>query len=145
MVKVFLRDILLPINTKAMISFHSQNVPIIEDNMKIAEIVLTNNKRTGDNWDGFGFITDDATLSEIVMAVINGTVDAVKVKCQDDAHKNNKPESDTIVGFPVFTVYYDNQKLQFAMVALGFYNEDFEKSMRNFTIYANGDNSISVQ
>lgn len=128
-----------------MISFHSQNVPIIEDNMKIAEIVLTNNKWTGDNLGGFGFITDDATLSEIVMAVINGTVDAVKVKCQDDAHKNDKPESDTIVGFPVFTVDYDNQKLQFAMVALGFYNYDASESMRNFIIYADGDKSISVQ
>ena len=113
--------------------------------MKIAEIVLTNNKWTGDNWSGFGFITDDATLSEIVMAVINGTVDAVKVKCQDDAHKDNKPEADTIVGFPAFTVDYDNQKLQFAMVALGFYNDDASKSVRDFTIYADGDKSISTQ
>lgn len=67
-----------------MIFFHSQNVPIIEDSMKIAEIRLTNNDSNQDQWRYFGFITDDTTLSKIVMSMINGTIDAVKVVCQDD-------------------------------------------------------------
>lgn len=50
--KVYLRDILLPLNTynTAMLGFHSQNVPIIieEDDMKFAKLPLPTN--SGGGW-----------------------------------------------------------------------------------------------
>lgn len=126
-----------------MVSFHSQNVPIIEDNMKIAEIVLTNNKTTNLNWSYMGFVTNDATLSEIVMAYINGKIQGVRVVCRDDAHASTNAIQ--ITGFPIITMDSDNQSLQFGMKDFGFLTDDSTKSLQNFKIYANGDKKMTIR
>lgn len=64
-----------------MLGFHSQNVPIIieEDDMKFAEIKLENNKTTGKNWAFIGFVTSEDVLSQIVMDLIYGSIDGIKL------------------------------------------------------------------
>lgn len=64
-----------------MLGFHSQNVPIIieEDDMKFAEIKLENNKTTGKNWALIGFVTPEDVLSRIVMDLIYGSIDGIKL------------------------------------------------------------------
>ena len=126
-----------------MVSFHSQNVPIIEDNMKIAEIVLTNNKTTKPNWSHMGFVTDDATLSEIVMAYINGEIQGVRVVCRDDAYAPTNAIQ--ITGFPIITMYSDNQSLQFGMKDFVFLIDDNTESLQNFKIYADGDKEMTIR
>lgn len=126
-----------------MVSFHSQNVPIIEDNMKIAEIVLTNNKTTNPNRSYMGFVTDDATLSEIVMAYINGEIQGVRVVCRDDAHASTNAIQ--ITGFPIIIMDSDNQSLQFGMKDFGFLTDDSTESLQNFKIYADGDKEMTIR
>ena len=126
-----------------MVSFHSQNVPIIEDNMKIAEIVLTNNKTTNPNWSYMGFVTDDATLPEIVMAYINGEIQGVRVVCRDDAHASTNAIQ--ITGFPIISMDSDNQSLQFGMKDFGFLTDDSTESLQNFKIYADGDKEMTIR
>lgn len=49
----------------SLLLFHQGNVPIIEDDMKFAEIKLENNKTTGKNWALIGFVTPEDVLSEL--------------------------------------------------------------------------------
>lgn len=60
MVKIYLRDIFLihkPYDMSLLL-FHQGNVPIIEDDMKFAEIKLENNKTSGQTWGYIGFVTE---------------------------------------------------------------------------------------
>lgn len=63
----------------SLLLFHQGNVPIIEDDMKFAEIKLENNKTTGKNWALIGFVTPEDVLSRIVMDLIYGSIDGIKL------------------------------------------------------------------
>lgn len=47
----------------SLLLFHQGNVPIIEDDMKFAEIKLENNKTTGKSWALIGFVTHQRMYS----------------------------------------------------------------------------------
>jgi hypothetical protein len=63
----------------SLLLFHQGNVPIIEDDMKFAEIKLENNKTTGKSWALIGFVTPEDVLSRIVMDLIYGSIDGIKL------------------------------------------------------------------
>lgn len=63
----------------SLLLFHQGNVPIIEDDMKFAEIKLENNKTTGKSWAYIGFVTPEDVLSQIVMDLIYGRIDGIKL------------------------------------------------------------------
>lgn len=74
----------------SLLLFHQGNVPIIEDDMKFAEIKLENNKTTGKNWAFIGFVTPEDVLSRIVMDLIYGRIDGIKLVMDLDSFKKSK-------------------------------------------------------
>lgn len=74
----------------SLLLFHQGNVPIIEDDMKFAEIKLENNKTTGKNWALIGFVTPEDVLSQIVMDLIYGSIDGIKLVMDLTAFKKSK-------------------------------------------------------
>ena len=97
-----------------MLGFHSQNVPIIieEDDMKFAEIKLENNKTTGKNWAYIGFVTPEDVLSQIVLDLIYGRIDGLKLVMDLTSLRGpSTPEGTHIVGFPYYHLDFDNWKL----------------------------------
>ena len=151
MVRVYLRDILLPLNTynTAMLGFHSQNVPIIieEDDMKFAEIKLENNKTTGKSWALIGFVTPEDVLSRIVMDLIYGSIDGIKLVMDLTALKGpSTPEGTHIVGFPYYHLDFDNQKLTIKVNNSGIQmpTDDGVQIIDYITIYADGDLDIQL-
>ena len=149
--KVYLRDILLPLNTynTAMLGFHSQNVPIIieEDDMKFAEIKLENNKITGKSWSFIGFVTPEGVLSQIVMDLIYGRIDGIKLVMDLTASIGPiNPEGTHIVGFPYYRLDFDNQKLTIKVNNSGIQmpTDDGVQIIDYITIYADGDLDIQL-
>ena len=149
--KVYLRDILLPLNTynTAMLGFHSQNVPIIieEDDMKFAEIKLENYKTTGKSWSFIGFVTPKDVLSRIVMDLIHGSIDGIKLVMDLTAFQGpSSPEGTHIVGFPYYHLDFDNQKLTIKVNNSGIQmpTDDQSQIINYITIYANGDLDIQL-
>lgn len=129
----------------SLLLFHQGNVPIIEDDMKFAEIKLENNKTTGKNWALVGFVTPESVLSQIVMDLIYGRIDGIKLVMDLTASKNSSaPKGTHVVGFPCYDLDFDNQKLTIKVddsgiqmpTALGVQKID------NIIIYANGDLDI---
>lgn len=129
-----------------MLGFHSQNVPIIiEDDMKFAEIKLENNKTTGKSWAFIGFVTPEDVLSQIVMDLIYGRIDGIKLVMDLTAFKSpSTPEGTHIVGFPCYHLDFDNQKLTIRVNDSGIQMPtDDQVSIINYiTIYADGDLDI---
>lgn len=132
-----------------MLGFHSQNVPIIieEDDMKFAEIKLENNKTTGKNWAFIGFVTPEDVLSQIVMDLIYGRIDGIKLVMDLTAFKSpSTPEGTHIVGFPYYHLDFDNQKLTIKVNNSGIQmpTDDQVQIIDYITIYADGDLDIGL-
>lgn len=132
-----------------MLGFHSQNVPIIieEDDMKFAEIKLENNKTTGKNWAFIGFVTPEDVLSQIVMDLIYGRIDGIKLVMDLTAFRSpSTPEGTHIVGFLCYHLDFDNQKLTIKVNNSGIQmpTDDGVQIIDYITLYANGDLDIQL-
>lgn len=131
----------------SLLLFHQGNVPIIEDDMKFAEIKLENNKTTGKNWAFIGFVTPEDVLSQIVMDLIYGRIDGIKLVMDLTAFKNPSTSEEThIVGFPYYHLDFDNQKLTIKVNNSGIQmpTDDAVQIIDYITIYANGDLNIEL-
>lgn len=131
----------------SLLLFHQGNVPIIEDDMKFAEIKLENNKTTGKNWAYIGFVTPEDVLSQIVMDLIYGRIDGIKLVMDLTALKSpSTPEGTHIVGFPYYHLDFDNQKLTIKVNNSGIQmpTDDQAQIIDYITIYANGDLDIRL-
>lgn len=132
-----------------MLGFHSQNVPIIieEDDMKFAEIKLENNKTTGKSWAYIGFVTPEDVLSRIVMDLIYGRIDGIKLVMDLTALRSpSTPEGTHTVGFPYYHLDFDNQKLTIKVNNSGIQmpTDDQSQIIDYITLYANGDLDIQL-
>ena len=132
-----------------MLGFHSQNVPIIieEDDMKFAEIKLENNKTTGKNWAFIGFVTPEDVLSRIVMDLIYGSIDGIKLVMDLTALRSPSTSGGThIVGFPYYHLDFDNQKLTIKVNNSGIQmpTDDGVQIIDYITLYADGDLDIQL-
>ena len=132
-----------------MLGFHSQNVPIIieEDDMKFAEIKLENNKTTGKNWALIGFVTPEDVLSRIVMDLIYGRIDGIKLVMDLTALRSpSTPEGTHIVWFPYYHLDFNNQELEIMLNNSGIQmpTDDQVQIIDYITIYADGDLDIQL-
>ena len=92
--------------------FHQGNVPIIEDDMKFAEIKLENNKSTNPNWAYIGFVTEVSVLKQIITDLIEGRIDGIKLVMDLTASQSPTfPEGVHIIGFPSFDINFDLRKV----------------------------------
>lgn len=131
----------------SLLLFHQGNVPIIEDDMKFAEIKLENDKTTGKNWAFIGFVTPEDVLSQIVMDLFYGRVDGIKLVMDLTAFKSpSTPKGTHIVGFPYYHLDFDNQKLTIKVNNSGIEmpTDDAVQIIDYITIYANGDLDIKL-
>lgn len=131
----------------SLLLFHQGNVPIIEDDMKFAEIKLENNKTTGKSWAFIGFVTPEDVLSQIVMDLIYGSIDGIKLVMDLTALKSSStPEGTHIVGFPYYHLDFDNQKLTIKVNNSGIQmpTDDGVQIIDYITIYANGNLDIQL-
>lgn len=131
----------------SLLLFHQGNVPIIEDDMKFAEIKLENTKTTGKNWTYIGFVTPEDVLSQIVMDLIYGSIDGIKLVMDLTALRSpDTPEGTHIVGFPYYHLDFDNQKLTIKVNNSGIQmpTDDGVLIIDYITLYANGDLDIQL-
>lgn len=131
----------------SLLLFHQSNVPIIEDDMKFAEIKLENNKITGKSWAFIGFVTPKDVLSQIVMDLIYGSIDGIKLVMDLTALRNPSiPEGILIVGFPCYHLDFNNQKLTIKVNNSGIQmpTDDGTQIIDYITIYANGNLDIQL-
>ena len=131
----------------SLLLFHQGNVPIIEDDMKFAEIKLENNKTTGKSWAYIGFVTPEDVLSRIVMDLIHGSIDGIKLVMDLTALRNPSTSKGThIVGFPYYHLDFDNQKLTIKVNNSGIQmpTDDGVQIIDYITIYANGNLDIQL-
>lgn len=131
----------------SLLLFHQGNVPIIEDDMKFAEIKLENNKTTGKNWAFIGFVTPEDVLSRIVMDLIYGSIDGIKLVMDLTALRSpSTPEGTHIVGFPYYHLDFDNQKLTIKVNNSGIQmpTDDQVQIIDYITLYADGDLDIQL-
>ena len=131
----------------SLLLFHQGNVPIIEDDMKFAEIKLENNKTTGKSWALIGFVTPENVLSRIVMDLIHGSIDGIKLVMDLTALRSpSTPEGTHIVGFPYYHLDFENQKLTIKVNNSGIQmpTDDGVQIIDYITIYANGNLDIQL-
>lgn len=131
----------------SLLLFHQGNVPIIEDDMKFAEIKLENNKTTGKSWALIGFVIPENVLSRIVMDLIHGSIDGIKLVMDLTALRSpSTPEGTHIVGFPYYHLDFDNQKLTIKVNNSGIQmpTDDQVQIIDYITLYANGDLDIKL-
>lgn len=131
----------------SLLLFHQGNVPIIEDDMKFAEIKLENNKTTGKSWAFIGFVTPEDVLSQIVMDLIYGRIDGIKLVMDLTAFRSpSTPEGTHIVGFPYYHLDFNNQKLTIKVNNSGIQmpTDDQSQIIDYITIYANGNLDIRL-
>lgn len=131
----------------SLLLFHQGNVPIIEDDMKFAEIKLENNKTTGKSWAFIGFVTPEDVLSRIVMDLIYGRIDGIKLVMDLTALRNPGTSGGThIIGFPYYHLDFDNQKLTIKVNNSGIQmpTDDGVQIIDYITIYANGNLDIQL-
>ena len=131
----------------SLLLFHQGNVPIIEDDMKFAEIKLENNKTTGKSWAFIGFVTPEDVLSQIVMDLIYGRIDGIKLVMDLTALRSpSTPEGTHIVGFPYYHLDFDNQKLTLKVNNSGIQmpTDDGVQIIDYITIYADGGLDIQL-
>lgn len=130
----------------SLLLFHQGNVPIIEDDMKFAEIKLENGKTTGKSWASIGFVTPEDVLPQIVMDLIYGRIDGIKLVMDLTAFKGpSTPEGTHIVGFPYYLLNFDNQKLTIEVNSSGIQmpTDDQAQIIDYIILYANG--SLDIQ
>lgn len=131
----------------SLLLFHQGNVPIIEDDMKFAEIKLENNKTTGKSWAFIGFVTPENVLSRIVMDLIYGSIDGIKLVMDLTALRSpSTPKGTLIVGFPYYPLDFNNQKLTIKVNNSGIQmpTDDGAQIIDYITIYANGNLDIRL-
>lgn len=131
----------------SLLLFHQGNVPIIEDDMKFAEIKLENFKTTGKNWAFIGFVTPEDVLSQIRMDLFYGRIDGIKLVMDLTALKSpSTPEGTRIVGFPYYHLDFDNQKLIIKVNNSGIQmpTDDGVQIIDYITLYADGDLDIRL-
>lgn len=131
----------------SLLLFHQGNVPIIEDDMKFAEIKLENNNTTGKSWALIWFVTPEDVLSQIVMDLIYGRIDGIKLVMDLTALKSpSTPEGTHIVGFPYYHLDFDNQKLTIKVNNSGIQmpTDDGVQIIDYITLYADGDLDIQL-
>lgn len=130
----------------SLLLFHQGNVPIIEDDMKFAEIKLENNKTTGKSWALIGFVTPEDVLSRIVMDLIYGRIDGIKLVMDLAFKGSSTPEGTHIIGFPYYHLNFDNQKLTIKVNNSGIQmpTDDGVQIIDYITIYANGNLDIQL-
>lgn len=131
----------------SLLLFHQGNVPIIEDDMKFAEIKLENNKTTGKTWSLIGFVTPEDVLPQIVMDLIYGRIDGIKLVMDLTALRSpSTPEGTHIVGFPYYHLDFNNQKLTIKVSNSGIQmpTDDGVQIIDYITIYANGNLDIQL-
>lgn len=131
----------------SLLLFHQGNVPIIEDDMKFAEIKLENNKTTGKSWALIGFVTPEDVLSQIVVDLIHGSIDGIKLVMDLTALRSpSTPEGTHIVGFPYYHLDFDNQKLTIKVNNSGIQmpTDDQVQIIDYITLYADGDLDIGL-
>lgn len=131
----------------SLLLFHQGNGPIIEDDMKFAEIKLENNKTTGKNWAYIGFVTPEDVLSQIVMDLIYGSIDGIKLVMDLTVFLGpSTPERTHIVGFPCYHLDFDNQKLTIKVNNSGIQmpTDDQVQIIDYITLYADGDLDIQL-
>lgn len=131
----------------SLLLFHQGNVPIIEDDMKFAEIKLENNKTTGKSWAFIGFVTPEDVLSQIVVDLIHSRIDGIKLVMDLTAFQSpSTPEGTHIVGFPHYHLDFDNQKLTIKVNNSGIEmpTDDQSQIIDYITIYADGDLDIQL-
>jgi len=149
MVKVYLRDILLihkPCDMSLLL-FHQGNVPIVEDDMKFAEIKLENNKTTGKSWAFIGFVTPEDVLCQIVVDLIHSRIDGIKLVMDLTAFRDpSTPEGTHIVGFPYYHLDFNNLKLTIKVNNSGIQmpTDDQSQIIDYITIYADGELDIQL-
>lgn len=115
--------------------------------MKFAEIKLENGKITGKNWAFIGFVTPEDVLSQIVMDLIYGRIDGIKLVMDLTAFKGpGTPEGTHIVGFPYYHLDFDNQKLTLKVNNSGIQmpTDDGVQIINYIDIYADGDLNIQL-
>lgn len=115
--------------------------------MKFAEIKLENNKTTGKNRALIGFVTPEDVLSRIVMDLIYGSIDGIKLVMDLTALKSPSTSEGThIVGFPYYHLDFDNQKLTIKVNNSGIQmpTDDQVQIINYITLYANGDLDIQL-
>lgn len=131
----------------SLLLFHQGNVPIIEDDMKFAEIKLENNKTTGKSWAFIGFVTPEDVLSRIVMDLIYGSIDGIKLVMDLTAFQSPSTSEGThIVGFPCYHLDFDNQKLTIKVNNSGIQmpTDDQVQIIDYITLYADGNLDIEL-
>jgi hypothetical protein len=131
----------------SLLLFHQGNVPIIEDDMKFAEIKLENNKTSGKSWSLIGFVTEEDVLSQIVVDLIHSRIDGIKLVMDLTAFRSpSTPEGTHIVGFPYYHLDFNNQKLTIKVNNSGIQmpTDDGVQIIDYITIYANGDLNIRL-
>ena len=132
----------------SLLLFYQGNVPIIEDDMKFAEIKLENNKTTGESWAFIGFVTPEDVLSQIVMDLIYGRIDGIKLVMDLTAFRDPSTSSKGthIVGFPYYHLDFDNQELTIKVNNSGIQmpTDDGVQIIDYITIYANGNLDIQL-
>lgn len=132
----------------SLLLFHQGNVPIIEDDMRFAEIKLENNKTTGKNWSYIGFVTPEDVLSQIVMDLVESRIDGIKLVMDLTAFKDSSSPEGSIIttGFPYFTVDHDLQKLNIQVAGSGIImpTDDLVSKINYINIYADGDLEIRL-
>lgn len=131
----------------SLLLFHQGNVPIIEDDMKFAEIKLENNKMTGKNWAAIGFVTPEDVLFQIVMDLIHGSIDGIKLVMDLTAFRNpSTSEGTLIIGFPYYHLDFDKQKLTIKVKNSGIQmpTDDGVQIIDDIVIYANGNLNIEL-
>ena len=115
--------------------------------MKFAEIKLENDKITGKNWSFIGFVTPEDVLPQIVMDLIHGSIDGIKLVMDLSALKSpSTPKGTYIVGFPYYHLDFDNQKLTIKVSNSGIQmpSDDGTQIIDYITIYANGNLDIKL-
>lgn len=104
-------------------------------------------KTTGKNWAFIGFVTPEDVLSQIVMDLIYGRIDGIKLVMDLTALKSpSTPEGTHIVGFPCYNLDFDNQKLTINVNNSGIQmpTDDGVQIIDYITIYANGNLDIKL-
>lgn len=131
----------------SLLLFHQGSVPIIEDDMKFAEIKLENYKATGKSWAFIGFVTPEDVLPQIVMDLIYGRIDGIKLVMDLTAFiSTSTPKGTHIVGFPYYHLDFDHQKLTIKVNNSGIKmpTDDQSQIIDYITIYANGNLDIQL-
>lgn len=115
--------------------------------MKFAEIKLENDKTTGKSWAFIGFVTPEDVLSRIVMDLIYGRIDGIKLVMDLTSLRiPSDPEGIHIVGFPYYHLDFDNQKLTIKVNNSGIQMPTYDGTqvIDYITIYADGDLDIPL-